>query len=389
MIAGTTISRTDVRETPERGRPPCVSRGAQPQRGCDSPYSVGIDWLRVVHSVDMERAAIGWCVEKFGDEVETLPGVHRYRERWRWPNGAEVWVRHATAGGCAIELGGSVLAQADGATRTQWLVELRELGFRPTRIDLAIDIKGRPGEVRLVEDVAEACDRDELCRFRRWRPVRDFVQRHLVGQGVYLGRRGDSGGGKMVRVYDKGLEQNEARKGRYKPNQWHRWEVELADEHAVAAFDLIATAENELEACAKIALGVADFREVTGRRELDRRPRLAWWSSLIERMGGSLRYRVRDRSRHIDACVRWMRRCVMPLIAGLAEDAQTTPEDVIRKISSGVDPGGNKQIRDDWRRVIGGQFWADQSEKLQRVEDEFWANIWEIAYGDGFGAVPG
>ena len=351
---------TNRKRTTGRGSPRAVTRGAQPQPGAASPdiqgVEIGIDWLRVVGSKDQELRALRWMIARFGEAFEVRKGINFHRERFVWSCGAEMWVGHVGTDGCVIELRGEIIGAQDGETRVRWLRSLAEAGFRCTRLDIAIDQRDPRGRLTLVSDARAACEAGQLCRFRVWDLYQRTARGALAGYTVYLGKRGSEGGGRVVRIYDKGLEQAGQGRGRWRAGQWHRWETEFSGEHAARVFGAIAEDERSVSeiALGAHALGVADFCEVNGRREIARRPRLAWFARLVEIVGDLARVSVPRKAARLASMVGWLRRCVLPTLRGMADETGYTVDQIIAEFSRGVDPGGSETVRLGWRQFVAG-----------------------------------
>jgi len=255
-----------------------------------------------------------------------------------------------------VELSGSALGLVDGRTRLEWARELMGLGVsRWSRVDVAVDYRGGTG-AELLEHVRESCKRGELCRGRRWTPVAAHRGREVIGETVYLGKRGKFGSGRMVRVYDKGLEQRSNPRG-----EWVRWEaelrdtrggdwatqtvlsgikaMELADGHkpdaweqgSLAALGTVAEWEREL---LRIALSAFEFRQVNGQSKLDRRPLVAWYARLLAAVGGKPRPLAAKRrpAPTFEGFRRWLKRSVAPTIALMARLTNQTGGDVLAEV---------------------------------------------------------
>jgi hypothetical protein len=319
------------------------------------PVSVVLDWIRCVGEWTEALRLWEWIAARWGDDFEELPkGLYRFGRRIRWSNGVELWLDHHGDNLCAVEIPGGVLELMDGAERVAVLAELVGLGCRPTRLDVAIDRRDPKGRLDLVQRADLSCRRGELCGFKKSRRIVGHGESRAdsTGYTLYVGKKGSCGGGKSLRVYDKGLEQNEKRRARFKPNQWHRWEVQFEHERAQqAAAAIIDAGEGWHRVAASLAVGVLDFRQVspTGRRELARREPVKWFYQFLELLKASrIETAKAGRSARLDRFVAWFRGSVGRTLSGMAEASGLTPEAVFRELVEGVEPGGADEIVSGW-----------------------------------------
>ena len=322
----------DRQDSAHVGSPPHVIRGTNPH------LAVGIDWLSMTgddHTIPMVRQILEShygkgepgkplhfypCVEDFhGGLVKLLYDTPETRERHR--------------GKFSIQVAGSALAAMDADGRMALLRDLLGWKMKATRLDVAIDfVAGIEGSIHLVDETLAACERGELVGARRFRPIIEkTAQGRLTGATVYIGKRGSEGSGRMVRCYDKGLEQ-----GTGVPNQWHRWEVEFSGDVAAEVASFLGGSVEWVEPAVSVALGAVDFKTVTGARDSCRRPRAEWW-------GGVVKF-VRDQSlepvqmmatRKRPTLAGWRRnlvKAVLPTILAMAERADCSVGDVVNAL---------------------------------------------------------
>jgi len=166
---------------------------------------------------------------------------------------------------------------------------------------------------------------------------------------VRLGRRGNVGSGRYARVYDKGLETKTAG-----ANQWQRFEVEYTGQ--VAAFALAMLLESERDGMARMvvdprvesktcwedqavamALGAFDFREVTGSRELGRRPRVSWWAAFVGQVECVRVKAAKPVARSLKATARWVRKCVAPTLVSMMRRSGRSLMEVLTDLVGSVE----------------------------------------------------
>jgi hypothetical protein len=147
------------------------------------------------------------------------------------------------------------------------------LGFRCTRIDLAVDHVGM--DLHLHKNALASCNSRELCKIRSFADDSMFKsdgtpQRFLLK----LGQRSSS---VCVRIYDKGLQTQTL-----DPGHWERLEVEFKqDRSEEICLALVNAKDRMFEMLWRYVIGALDFRICNGRTELDRRPRSQWWEQYI------------------------------------------------------------------------------------------------------------
>jgi hypothetical protein len=209
--------------------------------------------------------------------------MNTYTASHRWDCGAVLAFTPGRAE-CYLKLSGQPIA-ALGTDQRAWLRRLQAFGFRATRIDLQVtDPDG--GLIDLASFRAAGQGRHVL-RFRKFTTHEqiDLCSGDPTGRGVSFGARGGNGGGKHVRVYDKGLESAGTVPG-------VRLEVEFSADHADAAFSALCGAEPAAYMLTVAALigGAIDFREFRpeAHHHADRRPRLGWWSRILDVLGSAV-----------------------------------------------------------------------------------------------------
>lgn len=330
------------------GLPPGVTRGIQshggaPLVGVEQSYGslfVGLDWLN--GSGARERLADGkrLLCKWFGDEVTERKGIHFYERALRWPCGAMLLFGGEVNGEhCCLSVPGKAFALMEGGEHIRFLRDVRRNGFKVTRIDVAVDLRGEG--LRIVQDATASAMGGEACYVREVQPIPGKFKQckgRLIPQGatVKLGSRPH----REIRIYEKDLEQGTGR-----PGTWHRIEVQYGGDGAQYVASLLLQADrwdrgeiagpdciggvDGADACrgwvlqaAKIVFGATDFREAPEgrRRELNRRRRVAWWAALVD----SVRPFHVKVSRRKDGDwrkgLKWLERCVLPSLARLSAE---------------------------------------------------------------------
>lgn len=327
-------------------RTPEVIRGATVRGGRVS--SLGVDWLNMSGPAGAGPSVREIFRHWFGEPERYLGLRNFYRCWFRYPAGAYLLEQPSQDGmqPLSVQIPGSALALLGGAGSIALLVELSDLGFQASRLDLAVDFRGE--RITLIEDCHAACSRGELRLVRSWKPIGpEFTGHEETGYTVYMGKRGNKDSA-LVRVYDKGLESATCKR-----RQWVRWEAELHGARARQAQQMLVVAyrigrgelrewpeglevENTWTAqLAAIAFGVVDFRAGKGR--FCRTKRAAWWDEVMRGLR-TVRLRGRPRTRpNAAATLRAVRRQWGGLAAAVAEAAGVSFGKVMDVVMAGCE----------------------------------------------------
>lgn len=281
---------------PRPGQPPCSNTGGKvtnPVLGAAAAAAAGVR-LDVSVSrdvVELEKSC-GWFAGSFPEGlrdkiaavlVSYFGGPFTSRDR-----GANSY------GQSSVNEAGALLAWSDGRPDAwvclnasvlglllpeqvpELLVELVDLGVRPTRIDLTVDI---PTTWVEMEHVHEAARAGQVHGFRKYdprRPIKNMATGELAGDTAYFGSRGGDGSGKFVRFYSKGLESG----GRLNAT---RFEVEASGDIARGWVEvLLSRVDRFWEKAGSLAVGAIDFVDRSGaHRHRDRFTRLTWWDRVV------------------------------------------------------------------------------------------------------------
>lgn len=310
---------------------------------------------------------IAWC-ESWWGPGEKRPGIHRFGGRLVYGTGAQIWYAPATpredgSADVFLELPGSVLAEFDGDDAGR-IVVVRDLvkavgiPTAATRLDLFVEYLGEG--IRLIDELEQGFNRKELTGAKRCERLRTerYVHggRQVVGDTIYLGKRGKGGSGRLVRCYDKGLEDKDHP---LPPGRRIRYEVELTGNCAESALLWIRAADRwdqtgekdeglaELQQgwipqALSFIFGAIDFREPGLKsRSLKRRKRCAWWAAVV---GDRSAVRLRRRRRpgpSLASTTRWMQRCVLPTLADASRLSGRRFDQVLADF--GVVPDGQRR----------------------------------------------
>lgn len=243
----------------------------------DSPKrAVRLDWMTISIPHEHFAKVADWCQDTFGMYKGGKGG--RFRAASHVYGGGlcslffdppsvedanDNFILDITGTGCKLA-GDTALIQLA-------LYALDELGGHLTRLDIAVDMFNQVED--LIEQVHQSCLAGHNCRFKAHKIDRSQSGSEVVGEGIYLGKRGKDGSGRSVCVYDKGLEQKQLPRG-----QWVRWEARYANDCACEAIRLYAELDKPGQML--LAFDAVDFRERTSETEISRRPQCEWWINL-------------------------------------------------------------------------------------------------------------
>ena len=229
---------------------------------------------------------------------------------------------------CLAELPGKLIGELEHAEVRQIMHDLHVMGFKTTRVDIAVDFYNRP---HLIDIINASCEAGELCRSKTYQHI---VQRSgvaMTGHGINIGKRGKMGSGRYLRVYDKGLETKTLN-----PGNWIRWEVELSDACAQQFTTQYTTQDESVACCLSHALWVVEFREANGQR-LSRRPLAKWYQEFTEEVRPERVRAIRAKST-IESYARWIRIAVVPKLETIAAATRNSVGGVIKHIAGEVHP---------------------------------------------------
>jgi len=317
------------------GQPPLSNTGgkcpvvASPTSAGSKSTAILIDWMRLSGPSTAVSRARSVLIKYLG---ELTPGKGRFI-------GLDYGEHVGTAGlfyssdpsvkHCVVEIPATALAELDPGMQLALANDLLWHGFKATRLDIAIDFRDQPD---LIETITNSCDLGELCRARRYTPVRTRSNGQLVAHGINVGARGKNGSGRYLRVYDKGLEQQTD-----PPGAWVRWEAELSDDVAAASLREILTTASPFDTARRICLGVVDFRIAGGHRSASRRPRAPWFSRFLDGLE-QIRFVICRPDPTPTTYVRWMKKAVIPKMRTIAAASAGSLESLALELAPDVMP---------------------------------------------------
>jgi len=314
--------------------PPPVIRGQDSQKA----PSVGLHWFRGSFPLSHWKAVYEFLTRLFGDPEHSDFGLWYYDSCMTWPNGVKVRYHasanryHLTDDRFALECPGEALAAMDAHLLVYFL----------KRWDAEFEISVTRQDERFL-------DREWLITPRRlYALVAEFdlfgnqIKRDYAGieaidgrfpsdgtktieECVAFGKRGSAGSGSYIRCYNKKLESD----GRIDACCW---ELESSGDKARKRFrdimDAVASAEaNHHDAVAAMVKvigqhigGAIDFlQRAEGDKNLPRCPRYEFWTQILQRLGGRLRWAAEKVEKTVTKTKAWIESAVVPGMQMLRE----------------------------------------------------------------------
>lgn len=196
----------------------------------------------------------------------------------------------------------------------RFLSELK-IQARITRMDLAVDDIG--GRFFTIDEVLDLLEEDRcISKFRSYRNVLDKkMDGRKQGHTVYFGSRTSQ---VFLRLYDKKLEQNVGLKEGdidYVREDWYRWELELKDERAQQAADLIIRREGLGQVVTGILTNYIRFVELDDSNK-SRCTVMCKWQEFVDAVS-PLRLFVRKVIKTLRDKESWIIKQCLPTIAGV------------------------------------------------------------------------
>jgi hypothetical protein len=212
---------------------------------------------------------------------------------------------------CMVQFPGQFFAIHGQEACFEQLQYLHSLGFRCTRVDVACDLWPHAG---MIDKARAAFRRRELCHAKN----HTTKDKQGSGEGMkgitsYFGERGRAGSGRLVCIYDKGLQT-----GKMDQGEWERWETRFSGSCACeVGFDLARCKSfDDMIAVAKhYAFGAVDFRQVVpGETSLKRRPRAKWWADFLGTNESLPMVKEPRMPPELERTIAWIKRSVAPTL---------------------------------------------------------------------------
>lgn len=250
---------------------------------------VHLDWLSGTFDRNVVADLIALVEEFFPErniKMDAKPSMGYHMAR-QFQDGVLVSMT-ADYGRCHVAFSGNALSILEPVSQFQLMRRLDNLGMKATRIDIALDDYDR--ELSLEWHSEQISLRGTLCYFRTAKLIRSLTNNQ--DETLYLGRRGSSGSGVFMRIYDKYIEsEGEVNAIRY--------ECEFSGDKVGNVFNMLlginpedsVTQEQTLSG---LVLGSIDYREKDGKKSLDRCRRVSEWEAFL---AGNITLRVKPRPR--------------------------------------------------------------------------------------------
>jgi len=313
-------------------QPRTVTPGIETQNPLDQVPERGMscrpDWIRLVGPEYSASAVVQILEEAFGECTGSNNGAMYFREGMQWHPGVLYSSGHNSEI-VMVDLQGSRLTTMTVPDMMELTFKIMMLGFRCSRIDLAVDHVGMG--LMLHQHALASCKAGELCKIRTFADDSEFKadgtpQRYLLK----LGKRDSS---VCARFYDKGLETKTQ-----PPGQWERLEVEFKDDRAAeVCMTLVDAGERLPEALWRYVIGAIDFRMVNGRTELNRRPRAEWWDQYVGQ-AHPLETKPIKKESGLWTWYQWFGKSVGPRLLQLAELLGMSPHQFFEQLINEIQP---------------------------------------------------
>lgn len=245
---------------------------------------LGIDWLSCTFN-SSELARVKQLVESTFQETlaQHDRGIINYETSWRSPLG--VVLATQPRGGCGsrdayLSIPGSACGSVSVQRLVRLIMSLGSLGAKGTRLDVKADDYTKTLDLNAISEAAEL---GQFSGFRSGRSIKGFGDDKRKGHTVEFGRRGGSGSGRFVRIYDKSAEsQGEI--------DAIRVECEMSGQVAASAWQIIGILgdrrdDEHAQFLHSLLAGSIDFIERTDKN-LERCERLAWWAWFCDGVDG-------------------------------------------------------------------------------------------------------
>lgn len=284
------------------------------------------DWIRLVGHETSRLSVFNKIRDRFGEPTRDTSGGQHFKSGKYWEPGIQTSYGHRCKV-MMVDIQGAAWAVTPVSELIQLVYDIMHNGFHFTRIDLAVDHVNMG--LNLCERIRECCEKGQLCHIRKFSYDPEFkADGTPTRKLVKLGSRSSD---ISVRVYDKGLET-----GTLPVGQWERLEVEVKGDRAnEIGPKLILAGDDMPDLLWRYVIGAFDFREVNGRSELARRPRVKWWDDY---MGQSVPLVCPPCTKvsTFESWKRWFQTSVGPRLLQLSGILGVSPYEFLEEMLQGV-----------------------------------------------------
>lgn len=304
--------------------PGTVIPGFKSQKG----NPTGVHWLRISFDFkDLDSIKAMVC-SFFGVCEICYNGILSYSARYIWASGVSLCFdenkelrEKAHRGRITLDIPGSACDELTAPDLLLLKQYCQELNGKCTRLDVFFDDYDR---LVSLQGLRDTIDKNDFSGFRivSKNQTLDRTKKKNGGMtydAVSFGRRGSSGSGKYLRVYDKNLES----KGK---ENCIRWEVEFTQHYAEQVFKILAGADGNLDvyaiACGAIIGGCIKFVHRNGDKNITRLELYDWWESIVSRLG-VLQIRIAKKKNTLTGMIEWTEHQLSPTLSVIARAFKT------------------------------------------------------------------
>jgi hypothetical protein len=210
---------------------------------------------------------------------------------------------------CSLTLPAQTLSGLSVYSQKLIINELAVLGFTCTRIDPCIDDFTKTLTPDLIRQTVEAGNQKGFSSnpYTDWRSSGEVSAEKSCT--YYVGRRGKSGSGKVIRCYTKYLES----RGEVDSV---RFEIEMSQEYSSNLFSCLAMTHTSLWSSVLLAsiTGAVDFIDRSFSSRLSECPRLDWWEKVVGD-DASIKVSKPRKLKSITKSINWINKQVSPTLS--------------------------------------------------------------------------
>lgn len=199
---------------------------------------------------------------------------------------------------------------------------LLSLGFRCTRIDVAIDDFSKTVTPSLIFDTFHAGNQKGYVRDPHIKWISSGSKREGgTSNSVYVGRRGKRGSGKLLRCYDKFMESG----GEIDSM---RLELEFSGTYSKTLFPYLAQADLDCwsQIMCSFFTGAVDFVDRSFSEVVGDCPRLDWWQAIVGD-DASIKISKPRKIPSVKTAINWIKKQVIPTLSVVLDYLVSTGED--------------------------------------------------------------
>lgn len=290
--------------------------------GAQNTWSSGliacVDWFQVTFK---NVTTLQDIFDIFGLEISNFQllerGLYGYQKHYRCGGIAVFFDGHSTDMGIHVQMSGEGCRQYERMTSRDWqytFALLLNFDVAISRLDLALD--DFQGFFTLQKVVSKLKRGHVTSKFKRARHFEEISisDGSTAGQTVYFG---DSSSRMQVRMYDKRA-QMISKRGQCDHDFWIRTELQLRDEHAEQAVNMIASGRPVGALASGVLKNYISFRVPSADKNKSRWKVCDWWDKYlgdVEKISLSLKHP----SPSVERSYNWFKQQVSPTFYVLLE----------------------------------------------------------------------